>query len=421
MTKQVPTTAVLHYSAPPTVGGVESVINAHARTFLQEGYPIHVIAGSGKADALPQGCEFWRLALLDSQNQEILHINRELEKGTVPDVYYQVRERIMTALEQKLCGFDNVIVHNIFTKHFNLPLTDALHRLLDEGKIHHCIAWCHDFSWSSPHSRVLLHDGKPWDLLRQYRKDISYVTVSEQRQQTLADLFGVPKQTIQVIYNGIDPQELLGSSAEGECLARKLGLDSADLIMLMPVRITRAKNIEFALQVTARLCAAGCNVRVLLSGPPDPHDSENMAYFKELKALRASLGVTENFRFLYDENPHSSKAYILDMEMIGELYRMCDLVFMPSHREGFGMPVLEAGFSGKPVFATAIPAAQEIRGEFIHAIDIESAAERTAEQILDWATRDATHQLRAITRQQYTWQTIFRNNIQPLLAFRDEQ
>jgi len=421
MMKRNPTTAMLHYSAPPTVGGVESVINAHARIFLRHGYPTHVIAGSGKADALPQGCEFSCLALLDSQNREILHINRELEKGIVPDAYYQVRERIKAALEQELRGFDNVIVHNIFTKHFNLPLTDALHRLLDEGKIHHCIAWCHDFSWTSSHSRALLHEGKPWDLLRQYRKDISYVTVSKQRQQTLADLFGVPKQTIQVIYNGIDPQELLGNSPEGECLAGKLGLDSADLIMLMPVRITRAKNIEFALQVTARLCAAGCNVRVLLSGPPDPHDPENMAYFKELKALRASLGVTENFRFLYDENPNSIKAYILDMEMIGELYRMCDLVFMPSHREGFGMPVLEAGFSGKAVFATAIPAAQEIGGKFIHPIDIESPAERTAKQILDWAASDAIHQLRAITRQQYTWQTIFHNNIQPLLAFKDEQ
>lgn len=421
MKKQVPTSAVLHYSAPPTVGGVESVINAHARIFLQEGYPMRVIAGSGKADALPPGCEFTRLELLNSQNQEILRINRELEKGVVPDTYYRVRDQIKIALERELREYDNVIVHNIFTKHFNLPLTDALHRLLDERKIQHCIAWCHDFSWSSPHSRALLHDGKPWDLLRQYRSDVRYVTVSEQRQQILAALFGIPKQTIQVIYNGIDPQELLGSSAEGERLARKLGLDSADLIMLMPVRITRAKNIEFALQVTARLCAAGCNVRVLLSGPPDPHDPENMAYFKELKALRASLGVTENFRFLYDENPHSSKAYILDMEMIGELYRMCDLVFMPSHREGFGMPVLEAAFSGKAVFATAIPAAQEIGGKFIHLIDIESAAERTAEQIRDWATRNAIHQLRAITRQQYTWQTIFHNNIQPLLAFKDER
>jgi hypothetical protein len=66
-----------------------------------------------------------------------------------------------------------------------------------------------------------------------------------------------PKQTIQVIYNGIDPTGITGIRG-GRALGKELGLDSADLIMLMPVRITRAKNIEFALQVTARLCAAGC-------------------------------------------------------------------------------------------------------------------------------------------------------------------
>jgi hypothetical protein len=50
------------------------------------------------------------------------------------------------------------------------------------------------------------------------------------------------------------------------------------------------------------------------------------------------------------------------------------------------------------VFATAIPAAQE-SGEVIHFIDIELQL-KDARQIRDWATRDAVHQLRAITRQQ---------------------
>ena len=49
--------AILHYSAPPVVGGVEAVIQAHAQTFVQAGYPVTVVAGRGEAAALPEGVD----------------------------------------------------------------------------------------------------------------------------------------------------------------------------------------------------------------------------------------------------------------------------------------------------------------------------------------------------------------------------
>jgi hypothetical protein len=42
-----PPIAILHYSAPPVVGGVEAVIAAHVKTFQEAGYPVTVIAGRG--------------------------------------------------------------------------------------------------------------------------------------------------------------------------------------------------------------------------------------------------------------------------------------------------------------------------------------------------------------------------------------
>jgi glycosyltransferase involved in cell wall biosynthesis len=408
-------TAILHYSAPPTVGGVESVINAHAKVFIQEGYPVKIIAGNGEKDALPRGTELVCLPSMNSQNEKVLQINKELEKGIVSDSYYELRDQIKVELERELEGINNVIVHNIFSKHFNLPLTEALHQLLDEKKINNCIAWCHDFSWASAHSKQSLHDGQPWDLLRTFRLDVQYVVVSKKRQQTLAEIFDVPRDNIKVVYNGIGPKELMGASHETNALIKKVGLDSADLIMLMPVRITQAKNIEFAMHVVASLHSEDCNTILILTGPPDPHDSENMAYFKELRKLRMELGIENHFRFLYEENPTADEPYILDMKIVNELYRVCDLVFIPSHREGFGMPVLEAGFSGKPVFASNIPAAEEIGGGNIHQIDLDEGSQAAAEQILDWAAHDSVFQLRQQTRQKYTWLNIFRNRIQPML------
>ena len=107
---------------------------------------------------------------------------------------------------------DHVIIHNVFTKHFNLPLTAALMRLLEQGMIRHCIAWCHDFTWTSAHSRSSVHPGYPWDLLRTFREDVTYVTVSRHRQAELAGLFHCAPERIHVVYDGVDPAELYSLS-----------------------------------------------------------------------------------------------------------------------------------------------------------------------------------------------------------------
>ena len=245
--------AILHYAAPPVIGGVENVILAHVRLFLEAQYSTTVIAGRGEKGALPDGADFIRVPELDSQHPQILRMNSELEQGHVPENLEAMTAQIMAALTPVLQTKDHVIVHNVFTKHFDLPLTAALFRLLDQGVIRHCIAWCHDMTWTSPHSRSKVFPGYPWDLLRTYRPDVTYVTISEDRQRDLADLFGCPPEEIRVIYNGVDPQELLALSDAGLSLIHRLNLWDSDLNLLMPVRVTQAKNVELALHVVAAL------------------------------------------------------------------------------------------------------------------------------------------------------------------------
>lgn len=414
MNKQTKT-AILHYSAPPIVGGVESVISAHTKAFLENEYPVKVIAGRGKGSALPQGAAFTKIPLLDSQHQRVLKVNQELAKGTVSDSYHDLRDKIVNRIEKALDGIENVIAHNLFSKNFNLALTEALVLLLKDGKISNTIAWCHDFSVKSVRDKKALHEGHPWDILQTYYPNIHYVTVSRKRQEVLAEILGIDKEKVKVIYNGFDPGKLLGLSKETSQLIDQLGLMDADLILLMPVRITKAKNIEFAVKMAGELQSSGWSFKVILTGPPDPHDQDNMAYFQSLKKMRDDQGLKKNFHFLYDENPKSDEPYILEMRIVAQLYRVCDLVFMPSHREGFGMPVLEGGFVGKPVFSTKIPASVEIGGEEVHLISLSSGPGAAAQQIIDWAENDPIRQFRVRTRQNYTWQKIFCNQIQPLL------
>jgi hypothetical protein len=53
--------ALLHYSAMPVVGGVELVIDQHARLMVEDGHQVMVIAGRGGFDrafiSSPASCD----------------------------------------------------------------------------------------------------------------------------------------------------------------------------------------------------------------------------------------------------------------------------------------------------------------------------------------------------------------------------
>lgn len=415
-----PETAILHYTAPPVVGGVEAVIQAHARAFTEAGYPVTVLAGRGERAALPSGADFVLIPEMDSQHPQVLRVSSILEGGEVPPDFDDMVHRLTEVLAPILSRFDNVIVHNVLTMHFNLPLTALLHSLVDAGTIRHCIAWCHDFTWTTPDFRPLMHPGYPWDLLRTYRPDMTYVVVSRDRQRTLATLLGCPLEQIHVIYNGVDPKVLLGLSAEGQALVKRLGLLESDLVLLMPVRVTRAKNIEYAMRVVAALKTRGRHPKLVVTGPPDPHDEQSMAYFRSLQELRREVGVEEEMRFVFESGPDPDEPFTIDAQVVGDLLRVSDAMFMPSHTEGFGMPVLEAGLVGVPILCTDIPAAEEIGGEGAILFDADEDPTHVAELILAWVERSPAHRLRRRTRQNYTWRAIFQRDIKPLLKHKGE-
>lgn len=406
---------IVHYSAPPVIGGVEAVIEAHAKLFYQKGYSTSVIAGRGDLEALVP-VNYIALPMVDSQNPEILRLSSELEVGCVPEDFNTVVNTLAEQLAIRLNQIDHLIVHNIFTKHFNLPLTVALIYLIDKGLIRQTIAWCHDMTWTSPSSRSKVFPGYPWDLLRTQHPEVTYVAVSERRQRELAGLFNCPSDQIEVIYNGVNPSELLGLSSDGLELISRLNLLESDLNLLMPVRVTQAKNIEYAMSVLAALKHHYRTLKLVLTGPPDPHDSENIRYFQSLLDLRKDLGIEDEMRFVYESGDDPDRPYEIDSRVVGDLYRVSDVMFMPSHREGFGMPVLEAGLAGIPVISTNVPASQEIAKENIMIFEASQPPQKTAEQIHNLVEKNSLVRMRRLIRTQYTWEAIFANKIKPLLG-----
>jgi glycosyltransferase involved in cell wall biosynthesis len=397
------------------VGGVEAVMAEHARLLLAAGFEVTFVAGQGEQASLPERATLVTIPEADSHYPANLEIAEALTGGQVPPAFGDLAWRIEAALASALAGCDVVLAHNVITMQFNLPLLAALHRLVAGEHHWKMAAWCHDVSrYVRPSSGAPQRFGYPWDLLRACLEEVAYVAVSALRQRHLAEAFGCAPDRFRVIGNGVDEDVLLGLSGTGRHLAEALGLLAADLVMLMPVRITQAKNIEFALELTAWLKRAGLRPLLVITGPPDPHAPDGLAYFDRLRALRRDLGLTQEAHFAYEGTLRLPAPLRIEAPVVGELYRLADLVLMPSHREGFGLPVLEACLLGRPVFATQVPALDEI-GEGVHLIGVGETAESVAGRIAQWAAQDGTHRLRRQVRQSHTWSAIFDRRILPLL------
>jgi hypothetical protein len=73
---------------------------------------------------------------------------------------------------------------------------------------------------------------------------------------------------------------------------------------------------------------------------------------------------------------------------------------------------------GKPLFATTVPALEEVGLELAHRIQSDESPQRVAERIATHANEDHTMCLRRRVRHEYTWTGVFNRSIQPLLIER---
>ncbi len=408
MTRKV---VIIHYAAPPIVGGVESTIFHHARFLLEAGYQVMVVAGRG--DVFHPQVEFKKLPEVDSRHPEVLEVGKSLAQGNVSQSFFDLRDRIADSIYPILTNAKVCIVHNAITLHKNIPLTAALHKIVKKNQIR-MIAWCHDFAWQDQLYAPDLYAGYPWSLMRQVWPGVIYVVVSQHRQKRLADLMNLPEKKIQVVTPGIDISEFLRLTPLAMELVNRLDLFEAAPLMLLPARITRRKNIEYGIRVVASLVESLPKTRLIVTGPPGPHNPKNRAYLQELTALTHTLGVVSNVQFLYHQEEGGEPLKISDAVM-ADLYRLSDLLFFPSFREGFGIPVLEAGLSRIPVFAADIPPVQESAGDWAHLFDPRGHPSDVAEQIIACLNNDPAYQLRKRVIEKFTWTSIVRDRLIPLI------
>jgi glycosyltransferase involved in cell wall biosynthesis len=399
--------ALLHYSAPPVVGGVESVLGTHARLMADAGHQVRIVAARGE-QTNPR-IPLVRVPLADSRHPEVLALKAELDAGRVPPGFSEVVNSLTADLNKALGGVDVLIAHNVCSLNKNLALTAAIRNLADHDRPR-IVLWHHDLAWTTPRYRAELHDGYPWDLLRQAWQGVKQVTISEARRNELAALFQIDKTEIAVIPNGVDIARFHKLEKQTSEYVQQLDLLNASPLLLLPVRITPRKNIELALRTCASLLRRFPHTKLIVTGPLGPHNPSNVTYFEKLTTLRKELKLDKVVRFLAELTP----AYIPD-EVISDFYHLADALFLPSREEGFGIPVLEAGFSGLPIFCSDIPPLQSLGGSNATYFSPEADPDELADIIANCLSSSAVFRMRVEVRREFAWERIYTQHIAPLL------
>ena len=405
--------AILHYAAPPVVGGVEQTIYHHARHLADAGHVVRIITGVG--EPFDPRVQVTVAPEFGSRHPDALAVKAQLDRGEVTPEFTALRDRLVSLLSDALADAGALVAHNVLTLHKNLALTAALYELTRPDRSRasgpvRVLAWHHDLAWDDPRYRDDMHPGYPWDLLRVPWPGVQHVTVSAAQQARLAALYGILPEQIAVVPPGVDPAQFFRWTSTTRRIVDELQLMQADALLLLPARLTRRKNVEMALRVLAAFrTQTGQDVRLIVTGPPGPHNPANAAYLQSLLDLRRELGLQDAAHLLYE------RGITPDDGTMADLYQLADALLFPSAQEGFGIPILEAGLARLPVFCADIPPLRETGANSAHYFDPHGDPAAVAARLARALEQDAAHRLRRRVLAGFTWKRIVEERMIPLL------
>jgi glycosyltransferase involved in cell wall biosynthesis len=389
---------ILHYSAWPVIGGVETVIRQHAQLLSRHGHEVSIFSGEGAAFSKQVPSIVFRE--LNTRDSLVKAAQQEAFSGHPGRAYFELFERLQGLLRPLFTNFERLIVHNILTMQFNMAATQALTTFADQGK--RMIAWTHDLAASNSDYQIPLH--QPFDLLRERHVNVKYVAISKARATEFNRLTGAPVSAI--IPNALDFIDACGITPEVAQLVTGELTDS--ILLFYPTRILERKNIAFALQIVAALAAIGARVRLLISGANDPHNSAGNAYFAGLKKLAKDLQVHESVFWVND-------LFYVDERQLRSLYMVADALLFPSKQEGFGLPLLEATAYRLPIFCANTEPLKSIAPRGTVLFDLRDAPRNIAERIRSALTQNEILRSRKQLFRDYSAETLYVDKVEPLL------
>jgi len=167
------------------------------------------------------------------------------------------------------------------------------------------------------------------------------IAVSKQTKQDIMSFFRIRESKIDVVYQGCN--QLFQHAASSEALAKiKQEYNLPEKFLLNVGTIEERKNL---LLIVKALTTVPKDVKLVVIG-------RETEYTKEVKEYIAANHLYERVIFL-------KNVPLADLPLI---YRCAEIFVYPSRFEGFGIPVIEALYSGVPVIAATGSCLEEAGG-----------------------------------------------------------
>ncbi len=216
------------------------------------------------------------------------------------------------------------------------------------------------------------------------------VTVSEFSAQEIESVYGIARDHVVVIHNGVsaDFSPLCTEEVQAE-LRERWAIPDAGYILFVGGADPRKNHARF-LQAVANVRSQLGGRVVLLVGDPDHPQGSYRATAQGL-ALEQVVRCTGR----------------LDREDLRRLYSCTDLFVFPSRYEGFGMPVLEAMACGAPTITSSTSSLPEVAGDaalLVDPDDIDGLGQAIVRVLADQDLRAGLRQRGFDRARQFTWQ-----------------
>lgn len=134
--------------------------------------------------------------------------------------------------------------------------------------------------------------------------------------------------------------------------------ESGGFCCILPARLLKDKGVYEFVEAARiiRVRGAGANLRMVLVGAIDPHNS-------------SSVTQAEIESWVKEGNAIEATGQVNDMASV---YQGCHVVVLPSYREGLPKVLIEAGSSGRASITTDVPGCREIVKDGVNGLIVPS-------------------------------------------------
>src|ERR687898_575602 len=311
---------ILSWEYPPLIeGGLARHVRKLSEALVERDTEVHVLTRGGE----------------ESPDEEVIagvHVHRVMEPTRPAELNEFVAwvERMnsdMLAVGVELGDryeFDLVHGHDWLVanacdhlaRRFGCPLVTTIHAT-EHGR--------HQ-GWVDKHPQSYIHGVERWIA---NRADTVIACSTFMREQ-IADVFSVPESSIEVIPNGIDPEDLQPHDDEGLWKLRAEFAAPEESLVLLVGRLVYEKGFQFAREALPEIIDRLPETRFVVAG--------SGTHEQELRRQAEELGLMDRGTFV---------GWIGD-DVLHSLYRIADVCVVPSIYEPFGLVALEAMASGCP-------------------------------------------------------------------------